>query len=139
MIPTLSDFGRATPSNTGRRAGAIAGFVVALLYVISGGLMFVGLLEVAAKDFVGALAAPTLATGAITGWVFGPRGLRQMRTIDRGRMSLAMAVLATAVGDYLVALAISTANADMGNPLTVFLQGAASALVIWPFGLLFFG
>jgi hypothetical protein len=93
-----------------------------------------------ATDYLVMLAVPTLATGFLCGWLLGPRGWRTKDGVDKGGVALRMAVLATALGDYLVGVAMGMPSANGTDQLGQRLaQGLASAVVLWPIGLLLFG
>lgn len=139
----------------GRPEGALVGAAVGAAF-LAGATLLVSLApQASVAGFLADLGLPTLLTGAIVGWLFGRRGWREQRWHDRGITSLGMAFLATAVGDYLVGVMLGLESAisqwryaaqvgtltSTGWESVGMLVGQAvvGGLLLWPFGLLFFG
>ena len=89
-------------THRGRKEGVLVGVFVGAAFVAVATVIVSFVPQVSIAGFLADLAVPTVLTGAIIGWLFGPRGWRETRWHDRGITSLGMALLATAIGDYLV-------------------------------------
>lgn len=112
---------------------------------ISSGAVVIGLpvllaMHTDAREALGLLAVPTVATGIAVGYLFGRRGARPMDWGDRVVQSFGMAFVATAIGDLFVGFGLGYAGADGGADIAgQLLQGVESAFMLWPFGILIFG
>jgi hypothetical protein len=125
---------------SGRARGGILGFAVATLFVLVGAPVAAQLLHTEDTFLIGGLALPAIATGIITGYLFGRRGSRPADWSDRTLQSFAMAFVATSIGDLFVGFALGYASADGGaNIVAQLVQGVLSAFVLWPFGMVIFG
>ncbi|MES1239335.1 MAG: hypothetical protein ABUL57_00585, partial [Chloroflexota bacterium] len=125
---------------SGRMRGACLGFAVAVLFVIVGTPICKTVFRLEPRFVLGGLALPTIATGILTGYLFGRRRSRPEDWSDVILQSLGMAFLATAVGALFVGFAMGYGSADgNANIVEQLIQGIASGLVIWPFGIVLFG
>ena len=123
-----------------RGLGATVGVAIALLAVVIGVPVFETMFDLDPRFVLGGLAAPTVATGLVVGYLFGRRKTRPEDWSDRILQSLAMAFVATSIGALFVGFAMGYGSADGGaNVGAQLLQGVATAFVMWPFGMVLFG
>lgn len=87
------------------------------------------------------LILPTLMSGPVVGWPFGPRAWRDARRQDRALTSLAMALAATAIGAYPIALMLSLEAAirQFHGLETVVAQTILGSLILWNAGVVLLG
>lgn len=125
---------------SGRTRGAAMGFVVAGAFTAVGSLLTSIRGSDNAVEGLLTSGGPVIVTGVVSGFLFGGRAVKAQAWTRRVKDSLAMAFVATAIGDFLVGfgMGVSRGEADINVPERI-LAGLQSGLVLWPFGLIFFG
>ena len=131
---------RAHISRQGRREGALAGLGVAALFAAVG-VPVLALAGGRLDELAWQVGGPTVATGMVTGFLLGPSAWVTAPAAHRRRLSLRMALLATAIGDLLVGFCLGAESAISNGRDAIGIVGEAviSGVAAWPLGILFFG
>ena len=129
-VPTMSK---------ARRRGGLAALLVSTAFVIVGAPVGMAYVDWPLGDALLILGLPTVLAATVGGVLFGPAAARSVEDRPR-RTILALAVVTTLLGDYLVGLMAGLTDGSMpSEPLAHLAAAAAMAAMLWPFGLVIFG